>query len=131
MHAIFGAKNPHLQSLVVGGVTSVKDLTPDRIAEFLYISKETQDFIENVYIPDLLAVASFYKDWGGIGGSTNFLAWGDFPQTDKEPESLFMPRGVIMKRDLGGMKMAEQDKGYRTCGPCLVRRRQPQASLQR
>ena len=63
MHAIFGAKNPHLQSFVVGGVTCVKDLTPDRIGEFLYIWKETQDFIKNVYIPDLLAVASFYKDW--------------------------------------------------------------------
>ena len=59
MHAIFGAKNPHLQSLVVGGITSVKDLTPDRIAEFLYVWKETQDFVKNVYIPDLLAVASF------------------------------------------------------------------------
>jgi len=110
MHAIFGAKNPHLQSLVVGGVTSVKDLTPDRIAEFLYITKETQSFIENVYIPDLLAVASFYKDWGGIGGCTNFLAWGDLPMGDNEPESLFMPRGVIMKRNVGGVKMAEQDK---------------------
>jgi [NiFe] hydrogenase large subunit len=52
---------------------------PDRIAEFLYITKETQEFIKNVYIPDLLAVASFYKDWGGIGGTTNFLAYGDFP----------------------------------------------------
>ena len=110
MHAIFGAKNPHLQSLVVGGITSVKDLTPDRIAEFLYITKETQSFIENVYIPDLLAVASFYKDWGAVGGCTNFLAWGDLPQSDKEPESLFMPRGVIMRRNLAGMKMAEQDK---------------------
>jgi [NiFe] hydrogenase large subunit len=110
MHAIFGAKNPHLQSLVVGGVTSVKDLTPDRIAEFLYITKETQSFIENVYIPDLLAVASFYKDWGAIGGCTNFMAWGDLPEGDDEPASLFMPRGVIMNRNLGGMKMAEQEK---------------------
>ena len=108
MHAIFGAKNPHLQSLVVGGITSVRDLTPDRIAEFLYITKETQDFIENVYIPDLLAVASFYKDWGAIGGCTNFLAWGDLPASEKEPESLFMPRGVIMKRDVGGVAMASQ-----------------------
>ena len=48
MHAIFGGKNPHPQSLVVGGVTCVKDLTPDRIAEFLYITKETQEFIKNV-----------------------------------------------------------------------------------
>lgn len=109
MHAIFGGKNPHLQSLVVGGVTSVGDLTPDRIAEFLYITKETQDFITNVYIPDLLAVASFYKDWGAIGGTTNFLAWGDFPESSKEPNSLFMPRGVIMNRNVGGIKMAKQE----------------------
>ncbi|VEN74213.1 hydrogenase 1, large subunit [Candidatus Desulfarcum epimagneticum] len=110
MHAIFGGKNPHPQSLVVGGITSVKDLTPDRIAEFLYITKETQDFIEKVYIPDLLAVASFYKDWGAIGGTTNFMAWGDFPLTDKEPESLYMPRGMIKGRDLAGTGMASQDK---------------------
>jgi len=110
MHAIFGGKNPHPQSLVVGGVTSVKDISPDRIAEFLYITKETQAFIEKVYIPDLLAVASFYKDWGAIGGTTNFLAWGDFPLDDKEPESLYMPRGITMKRDLAGMKMASEKK---------------------
>ena len=110
MHAIFGAKNPHLQSLVVGGVTSVKDLTPDRIAEFLYITKETQDFVKNVYIPDLLAVASFYKDWGAIGGCTNFMAWGDFPETAQEPESLYMPRGVIKKRNLGDIPMATQEQ---------------------
>jgi [NiFe] hydrogenase large subunit len=110
MHAIFGGKNPHPQSLVVGGVTCVKDLTPDRIAEFLYITKETQEFIKNVYVPDLLAVASFYKDWGGIGGTSNFLAWGDFPTTDKEPESLYMPRGVVMKQDLAGVKMANPSR---------------------
>ena len=110
MHAIFGGKNPHPQSLTVGGVTCVRDLTADRIAEFLYITKETQDFIKNVYIPDLLAVASFYKDWGAIGGTSNFLAWGEFPESHDEPASLYMPRGVIMKRDLGGVKMASQDK---------------------
>ncbi len=110
MHAVFGGKNPHLQSLAVGGVTCVADLTPDRIAEFLYLWKETQDFIKNVYLPDVLAVGSFYKDWGAIGGTTNFLAWGEFPESAKEPESLFMPRGVIMKRDLKGIKMADQAK---------------------
>jgi [NiFe] hydrogenase large subunit len=109
MHAIFGAKNPHLQTLVVGGMTCVKDLTPDRIAEFLYIWKETQEFIENVYIPDLIAVASFYKDWGAIGGTTNFMAWGEFPQSASEPDSLLMPRGIISKRNLGGVKMAVQE----------------------
>jgi [NiFe] hydrogenase large subunit len=110
MHAIFGGKNPHPQSLVVGGVTCVADLTPDRIAEFLYIAKETQEFVKNVYIPDLLAVASFYKDWGGIGGCTNFLAYGEFPETDQEPESLYMPRGAIYGRDVANVKPVDQMK---------------------
>jgi [NiFe] hydrogenase large subunit len=109
MHAIFGAKNPHLQTLAIGGVTCVKDLTPDRIAEFLYLWKETQAFIEGVYIPDLLAVASFYKDWGAIGGTTNFMAWGEFPQTEKEPDDLFMPRGAIFNRDLANVQTAKQE----------------------
>lgn len=48
MHAIFGAKTPHLQALVVGGVTSIKDLSPERIYKFLDLSRETQDFVEKV-----------------------------------------------------------------------------------
>ncbi|MBW2645147.1 MAG: nickel-dependent hydrogenase large subunit [Deltaproteobacteria bacterium] len=110
MHSIFGAKNPHLQSLAVGGVTCARDLSPDRIAEFLYLLKETKAFVDNVYIPDLLAIASFYKDWGSIGGTTNFLAWGEFPLSNKEPDSLMFPRGVIFKRDLKGVKMADPQK---------------------
>ncbi len=110
MHAIFGAKNPHLQTLVVGGVTSIKDLNPERIMKFLSLWRETQDFVEKVYIPDLLAVASFYKDWGAIGGTSNFLSWGDLPQGETEPDSHYLPRGVIMKRDLAGLKMADQEK---------------------
>lgn len=108
MHAIFGGKNPHPQFLVVGGVTSVKQLSPDRIAQFLYLYKETQDFVNKVYIPDLLAVASFYKEWGGIGGTNNFLAWGDFPTTDKGPESNFMPSGVVMNKDLKAISDPDQ-----------------------
>lgn len=110
MHAIWGAKNPHIQTLVTGGVTPVKDLTPDRIAQFLYLWKETQEFIEKVYIPDLLTVASFYKDWAAIGGTTNFLAYGDFPSSDKEPDSLFLPRGAIMKRDLKKLLAVDEKK---------------------
>jgi [NiFe] hydrogenase large subunit len=110
MHAIFGGKNPHPQSLVVGGVTCVRDLNPDRIAEFLYLTRETQNFVKKVYIPDLLAVASFYKDWGGIGGCTNFLAYGDFPESAQEPESLYMPRGAVFNRDVANVQMVDQGK---------------------
>lgn len=106
MMALFGGKNPHIQSYCTGGVTCVKDiLDVDRLAEFLYYLKEMQAFIDNVYIPDILAVASFYKDWGArnIGGCTNFLAYGNFPQNSGRylEENLFLPGGVIMDRNLG------------------------------
>jgi [NiFe] hydrogenase large subunit len=98
--AIFGGKNPHPQSLVVGGVTCATDLTPDRIAEFKFLWQETMDFVKNVYIPDVLAVASFYKDWGKIGKTKNFLAYGDFPMGPKEPDSFLFPRGAIFNGNL-------------------------------
>jgi [NiFe] hydrogenase large subunit len=101
MHAIFGAKNPHLQGLTVGGVTCAADLNADRISEFQFLWKETMEFVKNVYIPDVVAVAGFYKDWGKIGGTQNFLVYGEFPQSDKEPDSMLFPRGAIFKRNLG------------------------------
>jgi len=107
MHAIFGGKNPHVQSLVVGGVTCATDLTPDRLAEFKYLYKETMDFVKQYYIPDLKAVAGFYKDWGKIGGTKNFLVYGEFPQSDKEPDSFLLPRGAIFKRNIGQVQAVD------------------------
>jgi hydrogenase large subunit len=51
-----------------------------------------------------MAVASFYKDWGAIGGFDNFMAFGDFPMqgynnTDRANTFKF-PSGVILNRDL-------------------------------
>ncbi len=113
MMAMFGGKNPHIQNLVAGGVSSVRDLNADRLAEFLYYLKEMQSFIDNVYLPDVLAVASFYKDWGAknIGGTTNFLAYGNFPQNEGawKDEKFFMPSGVIFNRDMG--KVMSVDPG--------------------
>jgi [NiFe] hydrogenase large subunit len=100
--AVFGAKNPHPQTFVVGGVTCYDSLRPERIQEFVDLWKETKAFIDEVYIPDLLAVASFYKDWGGIGGTHNFMSFGEFPEAGKEFDlnARFMPQGVIWGRDL-------------------------------
>jgi len=95
MHAILGGKNPHPQSLVVGGVTLSSDLTIPNLKNFEKLLNETKKFIADIYIPDLLAVASFYKNWGAIGGNKNFLAYGDFPQNADESE-LFFPSGYIM-----------------------------------
>ncbi len=104
MMAVMGGKNPHTQFTVVGGATNYEALTPERLKEFRDLYKETKRFIDEVYIPDLLAVASFYKDWGAIGGCTNFLSFGEFPEDEKDLESRWLPPGVIMKRDLANMQ---------------------------
>jgi [NiFe] hydrogenase large subunit len=101
MHAIFGGKNPHLQSDVPGGVTCGYQLNADRISEYLFMLKEQIDFIKNVYIPDVLAVASFYKDWAGVGGCQNYLAVGAFPEGDPgDAASYWQPRGAVMDQKL-------------------------------
>lgn len=43
-------------------------LNADKLMEIKRLLKKTRDFVEQVYIPDLLAIASFYKDWDAIGG---------------------------------------------------------------
>ena len=43
MHAIFGGKNPHVQSLRVGGVTCRRDINSGRISEFRSLLQETQE----------------------------------------------------------------------------------------
>lgn len=98
--AVFGAKNPHTQFTVVGGVTCYESLTKQRLDEYRGLFNETADFVRNVYIPDLLAVASFYKDWGGIGGTTNFLSCGEFPTDEYDLNSRWLPPGVILNRNL-------------------------------
>lgn len=103
MTAILGGKNPHPQSLVVGGVTSGMDLfDASRMGEYLFRLKEMQNFIDTAYIPDVLLAAAYYKDEGlqGIGGGVkNYLSYGGFP-LDDDWKNLLFPRGVVKNRDL-------------------------------
>ncbi len=105
--AIWGAKNPHLQGHLPGGVTVAEQLNADRISQYLFKIREQIKFIEEVYIPDILAVAPFYKHWAAIGGNKNFLAYGDFPEGDKEPDSFYFPRGMVMN---GKLKLVNMDE---------------------
>ena len=130
MTAIWGAKNPHLQGHLPGGVTIVEQLNADRISQYLYMLREQIKFIEEVYIPDLLAVASFYKDWAKIGGNKNFLAYGDFPQGDDEPASFLFPQRHDHERGPQNRAVrCAKDHGRR--GPRLVRGRETAPSFSR
>lgn len=102
MMAIFGGKNPHPQTLVVGGVTSIMDLDAHRIGEYLFRLREVRNFVETAYIPDVLLAATYYKGEGlqGVGGGVkNYLSYGGFPLDDRWMNLLF-PRGIVKGRDL-------------------------------
>ncbi len=107
IHTIFGGKNPH-PNFVVGGVPMPIDLNSDTAlnAERLSIIKDSIDrmiqFVNQVYIPDLLAIAPYYLEYAGLGeGVGNFLTWGELPGTDiKDTSKFVVPRAVIMNRDL-------------------------------
>ena len=124
LHAIFGGKNPH-PNFLVGGVASPIDLNSDsainakRLAQVQEIINKMQVFVDQVYIPDLLAIAGFYKDWGGRGeGLGNFLTYGDFPEKGMDdPSSFLIPAGAILNRDLStihdvDMNAAEEIQEY-------------------
>ncbi len=113
MTAIFGGKNPHPQSLVVGGVSSVMDaLDASRLGEYLFRLKEVKNFIENAYIPDVLLAAAYYKEEGlqGLGGGVkNFLAYGGFPMDDGWTSLLF-PRGLVKGADVAHPMTLDEEK---------------------
>jgi len=115
LHAIFGGKNPH-PNFVVGGApvgisthggetgagqTSVNTTGLQQVKNIIDLMKS---FVDQVYLPDTLAIGSFYKDWftpfhgEGVG---NFLCYGDFPADGIwRSENLLIPRGIILDRDL-------------------------------
>lgn len=117
MHAVLGGKNPHLQSFLVGGMATPIDpdkqasLNAGSIAFLRELIAKAKDFVARVYIPDLLAVASFYKDWAGYGGGVgNFLVYGEYPEDDNPKPSLFLPSGVIRGKDLGKVEAFDPTK---------------------
>jgi Ni,Fe-hydrogenase I large subunit len=117
IHAILGGKNPHLQSFLVGGMATPVD--PDQqaslnlgtIAALRQLVHKARDFVKRVYIPDLLAVASFYKDWAGYGaGVGNYMVYGEYPEDDSDNPQLFFPSGVIHKQQIGHIEPLDSKK---------------------
>ncbi|MFC1870048.1 nickel-dependent hydrogenase large subunit [Chloroflexota bacterium] len=85
MVSIFSGKAPHSVGVVPGGATS--DCTTDKIVAFLWKLRTLQDFINNVYIPDVLAVAKVYLDYAEIGvGCKNLLSYGAYDLDDGNPD---------------------------------------------
>jgi len=113
IQTIFGGKNPHPNWLVGGvpapinidDVGAVGAINLERLNMIASIIGQTIEFIDKVYLPDLMAIASYYKEWGKIGGglsSQAVLSYGDFPErpSDFSDDNMLMPRGAIINGDL-------------------------------
>ena len=123
LHTIFGGKNPHPNFLVGGvpcaisiepghqgkgkgphyhGGTGATALNDKGLAVIKNVIDGMRQFVDQVYLPDTLAIAGFYKDWASQGeGVGNFLCYGDFPEDGTDDISkLLVPRGVILNRDI-------------------------------
>ena len=112
IHTVFGGKNPH-PNWLVGGVPcpinvsdtgAVGAVNIERLNLVKRIIDESRQFAEQVYLPDLKAIASFYKSWGHGGGlsSRNVMSYGDIPEyaNNYNASNLLLPRGAIINGDL-------------------------------
>jgi ferredoxin hydrogenase large subunit/hydrogenase large subunit len=94
LSAIFAGKMPHAATLVPGGVT--EKATALNIAEYRSTLQRVRQFVEQTYMPDLLAVAGAFPDYFKLGcGCGNFLSYGVFPESP-EANSRFYPPGVLI-----------------------------------
>jgi len=116
IQGMLGGKNPHPQTYVVGGMgmgvdpNSPTALTVRRLSEMTELIQKAQEFVDQVYVPDVLAVAGFYKDWAGHGaGIGSYLSYGDFPEgAPDDARAFYLPRGRILGRDLSTVLPVDQ-----------------------
>ncbi len=121
---VFGGKNPH-PNFVVGGApvaisvnsggstTNTTAVDLEGLALVQEIIGKIRTFVDQVYLPDTVAIASFYKDWFKKGhgeGTGNFLTFGEFPEKSiDDPSSFMIPRGAILDRDLSRIQPVSLD----------------------
>lgn len=110
VRTIFGGKDTH-PNWLVGGVPCAINMdgagapiNMERLNYVRSICERTKKFIKDVYIPDLIAIGGFYKNWLYGGGISNqsVLSYGDIPDraNDYSAANLMMPRGAIINGKL-------------------------------
>ena len=104
--AILGGKNPHIQNLCVGGVATainmenLATLNMEKIVALRVLMEETRDFAQKVYYPDMIAIASAYKEWFKYGkGVVNYLAVPEMPE-DTRNTKFALPGAIIAGGDI-------------------------------
>jgi hydrogenase large subunit len=110
MGAIFGGRQPHYQSIVVGGFTQLPDA--NQVARFRSMLDEQARFVNEVYIPDVLAFGTGpllpLAKAGVGGGHLNYMAYGAL-ELDEAGKTGVFPPGIIMGLDPANIKIEDFD----------------------
>jgi Ni,Fe-hydrogenase I large subunit len=106
VHALLGGKNPHPQTYLVGGMASPVDLNSqdaindNTFSELALLLQRGLEFVRQVFLPDLYAIASAYPEWTWHGGGLgSYMVFGDYTQAPpvkgQPPADGLFPGGVI------------------------------------
>lgn len=109
IHTIFGGKNPH-PNYLVGGVPCAINIDGDLAAgaplnmERLNFVRSLIDqaltFCRNVYVPDVLAIGTIYKQKGWLHGgglsATNVMDYGTYAKVNYDDSTNQLPGGAIL-----------------------------------
>jgi Ni,Fe-hydrogenase I large subunit len=113
MGAIFGGRTPHYQSIVVGGFTQYPDI--NMVARFRSMLDEQAKFVNEVYIPDVMAFGTGpllpLAKMGLGGGHNNYLAYGAMEKDPEGRDLVFSPGVIIgLGRNNGKVCPVDQEK---------------------
>jgi hydrogenase large subunit len=109
VHTIFGGKNPH-PNYLVGGVPCAINIdgngaagAPINMERLNFVEARIREMIEfnnNVYIPDVLAIGTLYKQAGWLHGgglsATNVMDYGTYEKVMGQAGTQQLPGGAII-----------------------------------
>ena len=96
---MLGGKMPMHMTTPPGGATWYPRV--EVLDDFLFRVREIKNWVDEVFVPDVLAIAPYYLKWAGIGkGVLNYLSWGVFEDFSFDPRKRTLPRGAIYGGEL-------------------------------
>lgn len=109
--ALFSGKIPHAMTLIPGGIT--EKVTAKSIAAADSLLTKLEQFIDQAYLPDVVAVAKGFPSYFNVGKSAgHFLSYGVFKEDSRGEK--FLPEGVVINGRLESLdpSVITEDIGY-------------------
>ncbi|MCE3039339.1 nickel-dependent hydrogenase large subunit [Helicobacter anatolicus] len=110
MMAIFGAKQPHPQSLTVGGITAVMDiLDPSRIGEWKAKFEMVSEFINYAYYPDVVMAAKMFNNEQSVLKGCNLKNFISHSEMQIGINEYLFSTGVVLDGDLSKVHTIDEE----------------------